>query len=346
MFTNAVYYPNWRVYRNQPPSSLNLGAISHVFYAFAWIKEDGTIYFSDEWADTQMEVDGTRGCLKSFAALKTRYTTLKVILSVGGGGKGSEPFAAIAHSPALRDNFARSARAIVDSYGLDGIDIDWEHPSTAQQGADYIHLLAALRSYLPAQRYTLTTALPAGQWALQHINLAHAAAYLDLVNLMAYDFSGPWADKCGHQAQLYSPHRPYSDAAATSCHSAVTYLLAHHVPAAKILLGIPAYGRSFLGASNIGQSYSSCGGEDGAFEFRDLPRPGSHEYFDEQLGATYCIGPDGGFVSYDDGRAVAMKAGYVRQRGLAGLFYWTGTGDKVGRGSLVECGFAALHQGV
>jgi GH18 family chitinase len=34
LYTNAAYYPNWRVYRNQPPSSLKLGVLSHVFYAF------------------------------------------------------------------------------------------------------------------------------------------------------------------------------------------------------------------------------------------------------------------------------------------------------------------------
>lgn len=32
---NAIYYPNWQVY-HQPPSSLNLDIVSHVFYAFAW----------------------------------------------------------------------------------------------------------------------------------------------------------------------------------------------------------------------------------------------------------------------------------------------------------------------
>lgn len=36
MYWNAVYYPNWRIYRNQPPVSLNFDVISHVFYAFAW----------------------------------------------------------------------------------------------------------------------------------------------------------------------------------------------------------------------------------------------------------------------------------------------------------------------
>jgi hypothetical protein len=35
VFANAVYYPNWRIYKKQPPSSLRLGYVSHVFYAFA-----------------------------------------------------------------------------------------------------------------------------------------------------------------------------------------------------------------------------------------------------------------------------------------------------------------------
>lgn len=35
-FANAAYYPNWRVYTHQPPSSLRLGCVSHIFYAFAW----------------------------------------------------------------------------------------------------------------------------------------------------------------------------------------------------------------------------------------------------------------------------------------------------------------------
>lgn len=36
MYWNGVYYPNWRIYRDQTPASLNYDVISHVFYAFAW----------------------------------------------------------------------------------------------------------------------------------------------------------------------------------------------------------------------------------------------------------------------------------------------------------------------
>ena len=46
MFKNAVYYPNYRVYRGETPASMNYGCISHVFYAFAHVSSDGGIFVS------------------------------------------------------------------------------------------------------------------------------------------------------------------------------------------------------------------------------------------------------------------------------------------------------------
>lgn len=69
-----------------------------------------------------MPVDGTEGCLRAFAQLKQQYSQLKVILSIGGSGKGSENFARVAASPEAVANFAYSARALVDQFGLDGVD--------------------------------------------------------------------------------------------------------------------------------------------------------------------------------------------------------------------------------
>ncbi|KAF2807043.1 chitinase 1 precursor [Mytilinidion resinicola] len=345
MYFNGVYYPNWRIYKNQPPSSLNLDVISHVFYAFAWVKTDGTIYLSDEWADSQIDVDGVKGCLNAFAALKKKYTVLRVILSVGGGGKGSETFAEAARTPASRERFAQTARDLCIQYNLDGIDIDWEHPADPQQGNDYVQLLATLRAFLPAPRFTLSSALPAGEWALRNINLANAAQYLDLINLMSYDFSGPWVKACGHHAQLYTPQVPHNDDASISCHSAVAYILKQGVSPNKLLLGVPAYGRSFLNTHGVGHPFSGTAGEEGTFEYKDLPRPGTQELVDEQVGAAYCVGGDGGFITYDNPQTVKMKANYAKQNGLAGLFYWTGTGDSSDTArSLAYNGYIGLHQ--
>ena len=197
--------------------------------------------------------------------------------------------------------------------------------------------------YLPEANYLITSALPAGQWALRYINLAAAASYLDFINLMTYDFSGPWVDRAGHQSQLNTPKRPHNDAAMVSCVSAVQYVLANQVPSYKLLLGIPAYGRSFLGASKIGERYSGSGGREGTFEYKDLPRPGTTEHVDQVSGAAYCVGGDGGFVTYDNPETVRMKANFIRAEKLGGLFYWTATGDGKGDRSLVESGYNSMH---
>lgn len=221
--------------------------------------------------------------------------------------------------------------------------MDWEHPSDIQQGHEFVYLLSQLREALPRPRYLLTTALPAGEWVLKHIDLAAAQQHVDLLMVMCYDFSGSWLDRTGHQAQLFPPPRPYSPAASISCQSATTYVLSHGVPAKKILLGIPVYGRSFLGANHVDQPYSGCGGEDGCFDYSELPRPGATEMYDDTVGAAYCTGGDGGFVSYDAPRTVAQKAKFVTTMGLGGLFYWHITADKRGPKSLIETGYNTLH---
>ncbi|OJJ47922.1 hypothetical protein ASPZODRAFT_158776 [Penicilliopsis zonata CBS 506.65] len=347
-FVNAAYYPNWRVYRKQPPSSLRLGFISHVFYAFAWVKPDGTVYLSDEWADTQMPIDGTQGCLRAFTQLKQQYSKMKVILSIGGGGKGSENFAAVANDVQRVETFVKTAKELVHQFGLDGLDIDWEHPSDSQQGKDYLYLLARLRQGLPSPRYVLSICLPAGEWVLRHINLTAAQEYVDLINIMAYDFTGPWTSETGHQSQLYSPITGSGSAGeaaspSPSCHSVVSYVLGQGVNPKKLLLGIPTYGRSFLGSTSIGQPYTAPGGEDGTFDYRDLPRPGATEQYDEAAGAAYCTGGDGGFVSYDTPRTVSQKAKFVTKLKMAGLFYWHIGADARGPRSLIETGYNTLH---
>lgn len=46
MWTNAVYYPSYRVYRGDTPKRLNYSCISHVFYAFAGVGPDGGVFVS------------------------------------------------------------------------------------------------------------------------------------------------------------------------------------------------------------------------------------------------------------------------------------------------------------
>lgn len=74
-------------------------------------------------------MDGTHGCLQAFGKLKLEYKHLKVILSVGGGGKGGEHFAQVAKGATSRRTFAHTAQQLVLQYGLDGIDSMLLHPN-------------------------------------------------------------------------------------------------------------------------------------------------------------------------------------------------------------------------
>ncbi|KAI0178991.1 glycoside hydrolase family 18 protein [Hypoxylon sp. FL1284] len=338
MFTNAVYFPNYKIYGGATPGMMNYGCINHVYYSFANVAADGSVFLSDEWADTQAPCDGVQGGLGSLMHLKQRHPHLRVTLSIGGGAS-NETYPVVASDALLRDNFARSVRDLVEASGLDGIDINWTYPMDPQQGADFVALLAAVRTHLSDEHFFMTAALPAGRAILQNIDIAQAAAYLDFVNLEAYDFCGPWSHRSGHHAQLYSMSKDE-----TSGSSGVSYLIAHGCPTRKILLGIPLYGRSFLGVSGPGHRYKGAGGEDGAFEYNTLPRKNTKETVDKRVGAASCVGGDGGFVTYDNPETVKMKAAYCKQKGLGGLFYWTGTDDSREKSrSLVAAGFRALH---
>lgn len=187
----------------------------------------------------------------------------------------------------------------------------WEYPCDQQQGADFLALLAATRIHLPDDRYLLTAALPAAKAVLQCIDLATCVNYLDFINLTAYDFYGSWTSRSGHQAQLYAMSKDE-----TSGSSGVGYTLAAGVPGKKILLGVPLFGRSFLQATGAGQKFRGVGGEDGSFEYKDLPRRGTKEQVDKRSVAAQCVGGDGGFVTYDNPDTVKMKAAFCKQKGL------------------------------
>ncbi|KAJ4169303.1 hypothetical protein NW754_016337 [Fusarium falciforme] len=91
MFTNAVYFPNYRIYQGDTPGMLNYSCINHVYYAYASVSADGGVFLSDEWADAGAPVDGVQGGLGSLMHLKQKHPHLRVVLSVGGGNS-SEVF--------------------------------------------------------------------------------------------------------------------------------------------------------------------------------------------------------------------------------------------------------------
>ncbi len=143
---------------------------------------------------------------------------VRVTITLGGWNRSSG-FPKIAATPTSRKAFGTEVLKLCQDYGLDGVDLDWEHPQNAREEADYAALIIELKRVLKPHHLTVTAAVAGWQ------NLPKAGwLALDAVHLMAYD--GP------------KQHSTYESAVAD-----VQRLRDQGMPADRIRLGLPFYGR-------------------------------------------------------------------------------------------------------
>jgi chitinase len=133
---------------------------------------------------------------------------------------------------------------------------------------------AALKNYsatLPDQPHLLlTVASPAGPANYEKMDIPGMDRYLDFWNLMAYDFAGSWDATSGHQANLY-PSASNVNSTPFSTDAAVQYYLQQGVKPAKLLLGLPLYGRAFTQTTGPGEPFSGVGSgswENGVWDYK------------------------------------------------------------------------------
>ena len=137
-----------------------------------------------------------------------------------------------------------------------------------------------------------------------------AQQYLDYVNLMTYDFytSG---DTAGHHSNLYPPEDYDKD---RSAHKTFNIFVAAGVPAEKLVLGIPFYGRSWIMKSGekhgIHMPVDSTirGGGYTRIKEEISKRPGMVRYWDEKAQAPYLFNEETNqLLVYDDEESVGIK---------------------------------------
>lgn len=287
--------------------------------------------------------------LARLRALKSRNPRLRILLSIGGWG--AEGFSDAASSEASRAEFAESVAQLLAEQQLDGLDIDWEYPGLGDAGIrsrpedkqNFTSLLKALRRRLDRladdqhrrnNPYLITAAL-ADREFVANIELARVGTVLDWVNLMTYDFHGSLTKTTGHHSALHRSATSAPDE--RSVESAVVQFVAAGVPANKLVVGVPFYGKEFRDAKaenrGLDQPFS---GQVPVYPWSQLAaqfidRSGYVRYWDDAAQVPYLWNAQThAFLSYDDPQSLALKAQFVKAQNLGGMMYWEQSLDPKG----------------
>ncbi|KZW02897.1 hypothetical protein EXIGLDRAFT_636953 [Exidia glandulosa HHB12029] len=363
-YVSIGYFVNWGIYaRNFQPADIKVDELTHILYSFADVDPtSGEIKLTDTYADTDKhypddswDTNGTSvyGCFKQLYGLKLKNRHLKVILSVGGWTYSLAKHFDFVTNEAARATFVSSAVTMLEDYGLDGIDIDFEFPEPEQKEA-FGKLIVELRTAFDAYQkgkgddvpYLISAAVSAGPDHYVNYDIKAMDAPISFWNLMAYDYAGSWSNYSADQANLYN-----GETTGFNTDQAIKYFLGEGATPGKISLGMPIYGRSFEKTAGIYQPYDGIGTADqsggsweaGTWDYKALPRPGAKVIENTTSVASYSYDETlQELITYDTPNIIKMKTEYLVKNKLAGSMWWELSADKQGADSLIATSKAAM----
>jgi chitinase len=362
------------------------------YQAPTWSGSDSVDGVADDPNDPNQHLFGNFNQLRK---LKAAHPDLRTEISIGGW-TGSVYFSDVAATAASRQAFVAScidtfirgnlptggwptqAGGVGAAAGVfDGINIDWEYPGNDPGNgahtspADKANVTLLLQEFrrqldvLGAQNHThylLTVDIAGGNvHSAGSYRLRDVARTVDWIDLMAFDFHGGWESWTDLNSPLLrDPTAPPVGGGALeptwSTLGSVAYFMANGVPADKISLGIPFYGKEYVGVPAANHGLYQMHGPQPANDsptYHDLVDTGLADanlvpigptaadangrgingftrYYDFLAGAPWLYNPmlnGGTFISYVDPQAVALRMALVHGLGLRGAWAWEISND-------------------
>jgi len=300
------YYPSWVAHPSV--EELPFGQFTHLAHAF--LKSDAEGYLQEDRAIPNAEL-----------SRRAHEKNVRVLLSLGGAGS-AKTFRSIVRSDDARRRYVAALAKRVAEAGYDGVDIDWEPTENEQDRRGLGLLVTALREALPAA--LLSMAAPGSDWYGRWWDVAELESRVDLLNVMSYDFHGPWSAHAGHNAPLYAAPDDEDGAVANASAALGYWADTRKWPKDRLALGIPCYGRGFAVRSWHQKPVGKAAHE--SIDVRDVPalvQDGWRRAWDAKVGVPTLLKEGvSELISYEDAESAAQKGAWARQKGLRGIFFW------------------------
>ncbi|GLR09975.1 glycoside hydrolase family 18 protein [Mixta theicola] len=355
------YYPEWGVYEAHDyftPEKVAYDQISHLNYGFAVLNKDGVVETHDTWKGPELMKD---------IAKRTKKAGVVNMISIGGytnsqlcvmncdqNGKEVKAFQAATSTPEKVERLANSIINHMVTWKFDGVDIDWEYPTSEQEAQQYTQLIKSLRTKLDDlgkqndRYYQLSSAVTANHNHIKYLNPAETAPLLDSVNVMTYDYHGAFDPITGHNSPLYSNYNDV-DQKFNIDSTMREYNLQWNIPKSKLLVGLSWYGRAWgdvegsekitgmpglfnSGSATVHGIWDDKDEYTGTTPYSALKQMALDKQFqrfwDAQAHVPYLYNASlQHFYSYDDAQSIQEKVNYIDSEGYGGAIIWDLSGD-------------------
>nr|WP_015141786.1 glycosyl hydrolase family 18 protein [Clostridium perfringens]AFV15073.1 chitodextrinase [Clostridium perfringens] len=325
------YFPEW-AYSSEAQGYFNVtdlqwDSLTHIQYSFAMVDpstnkitlsnkhaaiEEDFSEFDLNYNGKKIELDPSlpyKGHFNVLQTMKKNYPDVSLLISVGGW-TGTRCFYTMIDTDNRINTFADSCVDFIRKYGFDGVDIDFEYPSSTSQSGNpddfdlseprrtklnerYNILIKTLREKIDmaskedGKEYLLTAAVTASPWVLGGISDNTYAKYLDFLSIMSYDYHGGWNEYVEHLAGIYpnkEDRETVTQIMPTLCMDWAYRYYRGVLPAEKILMGIPYYTR---GWENV------QGGINGLHGSSKTPASGKYNILGDDLNNDGVLEPAG-----------------------------------------------------
>ena len=302
------YYPAWRA-STHPPASFDFSLLNRVGHCFAYPSSEGELIIPSDLTDPAL-------------VTAVHAAGAKVSLVLGGWGQ-CDGFSPTCADATKRARFVIEIAQALTDMNYDGVEFDWEFPTSAADRDNLTTCIAELRAALGSEK-EITLAVPASGWSGQWFS-ADLLDHADRLHVMTYDYAGAWSSQSGHHAALRADgcQTPFSMV------QALAYWRARGVSSGDLVMGVPFYGRSFDSGS-LCQPFTASGSatyadlielEDSADWVRKWSSRARVPWLEERQGSL--------LWSYENPRSVKEKARFALKEEVGGVMIWEITQDVV-----------------